>query len=327
MTSAIWLRGWPWFRALSQTATQVTVREPGNRFLSEPRPIAPYAAAHSEYAWLAACAYLETPAGQTRKARTIDPEEHVDPRGRLRAEGWSEWTDFPSAELQQKFKATHLRAQVWEKETPPILAVTFGGTIFNNGMDWRSNLRWLIPGHRDQYTDVVRTFAPAFIAEVAKRKSDRRYPSLGDATLVSVGHSLGGGLAQQFCYALPLSEQVQRVAHAYAFDPSPVTGFFSVDPHTRDQNKKVLRIERIYERGEILAIVRSLTSVLWKPSAIAPAICGVRYNLFSTVNPIAGHSITRMACRLEANRPRLADGISPMLSDLMNRDTFGDSPQ
>lgn len=45
-------------------------------------------------------------------------------------------------------------------------------------------------------------------------------------------------------------------------------------------NRKALKIDRIDERSEILAIVRSMTSVLWKPSKEAPEIRGIRYFLF-----------------------------------------------
>lgn len=120
------------------------------------------------------------------------------------------------------------------------------------------------------------------------------------ATLYSTGHSLGGGLAQQFAYALPDMQGVPRIQQVYAFDPSPVTGFFSVEKRLRDTNRKGLEIDRIYERGEILAIARSLTSLFWKPSAKAPAIRGVRYNLFYTCNPVAGHSMKMLAGKLEA---------------------------
>jgi hypothetical protein len=68
-----------------------------------------------------------------------------------------------------------------------------------------------------------------------------------------------------------------------------------VDRQVRDINLKTLDIDRIYERGEILALARSVMSVLHKPSTVAPVIRGTRYDLFPTVNPIAGHSISRMA--------------------------------
>jgi hypothetical protein len=165
-------------------------------------------------------------------------------------------------------------------------------------MDWRANLRWLLPLRRDEYSDVVQTFAPAFIGEFIRRLEGGRDEHIQDSTLFSTGHSLGGGLAQQFAYCLPSDNRVPRVAEVYAFDPSPVTGFFSVEPGIRNVNRQLLKIDRIYERGEILAWVRSVTSVLHKPSAKAPTIRGIRYNLFFAWSPIAGHSMQRMGRKL-----------------------------
>jgi pimeloyl-ACP methyl ester carboxylesterase len=220
----------------------------------------------------------------------------------LRGAGWTEWVGFPDAVLEQAFIATHLRVQVWQKQSPPTVALTFGGTIFDNEMDWRANLRWFLPGTRDQYSDVVRRLAPAFVAEFIRRAESPDGGPLRECALLSVGHSLGGGLAQQFAYALGLTSRIPRVSKTYAFDPSPVTGFFSVDKTTRDANRRNLEIDRIYERGEILAIIRSAMSVLWKPSANMPRIRGIRYNLFPTLNPIAGHSMIRMAVKIDAAR-------------------------
>ena len=111
---------------------------------------------------------------------------------------------------------------------------------------------------------------------------------------------MGGGLAQQFAYAHCLDDRVPPVVKVYAFDPSPVTGFFSVNRAVRNANRVGLQIARIYERGEILAVVRSITSVLWKPSKASPAISGRRYFLFFAWNPIVGHSMIRMAVRMSA---------------------------
>ncbi len=70
----------------------------------------------------------------------------------------------------------------------------------------------------------------------------------------------------------------------------------------RNVNRQGLKIDRIYERGEILAIVRSIISVLWRPSKRAPEIRGRRYFLFFAWNPIVGHSMVRMAVRMDAAR-------------------------
>jgi len=86
----------------------------------------------------------------------------------------------------------------------------------------------------------------------------------------------------------------------YAFDSSPVTGFFSVKRAVRNVNRKTLDIDRIYERCEILAVLRSAMSVLWKPSKTAPKIRGRRYWLSFAWNPITGHSMVRIAVRMSA---------------------------
>jgi Lipase (class 3) len=294
------LPAWPILRALKQSAREVTVRDPGSRLLSAPRPIAPYAAEHWEFAWLADAAYDDTPDGAQAKAAAPSAPDQEDPESVLIRAGWTKWSAFPSDALRQKIEAAHLRVQVWQKSTPPIIAVAFGGTILGNKKDWRANLRWFLPKSPDEYSAVVQTFAPQFVAAFARLLSSGR--TVPQTMLVSTGHSLGGGLAQQFAYCLRPTETVPRVHKVFAFDPSPVTGFFSVKKAIRDANSKSLYIDRIYERGEVLAIVRSVLSVLWKPSATSPTIRGVRYSLFRTCNPIAGHSMVRMAGKLDAAR-------------------------
>jgi hypothetical protein len=292
----------PILRALIQSASQVTVRDPGSRLLSAPRPIAPYAAEHWQFAWLADAAYGLTPAGAADQAQARVSAAGEDPESALTKVGWSKWTAFPDAELRQKFDAAHLRVQIWEKQSPPMVAVAFGGTIFRNKKDWRANLRWFLPKTPDEYSAVVQTFAPAFVAQLARSLAGGR--SAPQTVLFSTGHSLGGGLAQQFAYCLEPPDTVPRVHKVYAFDPSPVTGYFSVARNIRNANSRGLKIDRIYERGEVLAVVRSLMSVLWKPATANPSIRGVRYSLFNTCNPVAGHSMARMADKLDAAADR-----------------------
>jgi hypothetical protein len=279
--------------------------------------VAPQAAKDLHYAWLSDAAYGNTEAGLDDKARQMKGfEGYVDrnaagqpipaqavgcpvSQAALKEAGWKVWPGFPSDGLLDKIKATHLRVEVWFRKEPAMVAVAFGGTVFGNRNDWLANLRWFIPSHKDQYTQVVEIFGPAFVEEFRRRLQEPEFAFLRNATLVSTGHSLGGGLAQQLAYALPIDPLVPRVTKVYAFDPSPVTGFFSVDTALRDHNRKPLTIERVYERGEILALLRSLTSVIAAPSADAPKIKGVRYMLLWPSNPIAGHSIKQLACKLD----------------------------
>jgi hypothetical protein len=60
-------------------------------------------------------------------------------------------------------------------------------------------------------------------------------------------------LKSEFAYALPTHVNVPRVKKVFAFNPSPVTGFYSLDVTTRNNNKQDLAIDRICERCEVLA--------------------------------------------------------------------------
>jgi len=297
----------PIIRALGQNSTEVVVRKPGQRFLSAPLPVSSFAKEHWEFAWLSDVAYQETAAGEKHLAKVKQNAVGAlgavapNPLPPLTAAGWRRWENYPGKELLEQIKQSHLRVQVWERNEPPALAVAFGGTVFNNNADWRANLRWFFPGKRDAYTDVVQTFGPDFHYELQRRSNSMDPVRLSKLELYSTGHSLGGGLAQQFAYSVPL-DCVKRVKQVYAFDPSPVTGFFSVMRRLRNANKQGLLIDRIYERGEILALLRSLMSLFYRPSTRNAAIRGVRYWLFLAWNPIAAHSIVELAAKIDAAR-------------------------
>jgi len=134
----------------------------------------PFAREHWEFAWLSVAAYQGTRAGakhveKVKAAQGIGADV-PDPAQFLGAVGWRRWEDFPDDGLLTKISESHLRVEVWERQDPPAVAVTFGGTVFNNDADRRANLRWFLPGkHKDEYTDVVQRFAPAFDLELKRR--------------------------------------------------------------------------------------------------------------------------------------------------------------
>jgi pimeloyl-ACP methyl ester carboxylesterase len=187
------------------------------------------------------------------------------------------------------------------------MAVAFGGTDPRNLSDWISNFRWLIPFHDDEYTVVVKDIVGAIQAEL-QRLITQEGLSADNVTLISTGHSLGGGLAQQFAYAAKRTADDLAVSQVFAFDPSPVTGFFSVRKTVRDASRRGLLIDRPFERHEILSYLRWLTALIMPPSARDPAIRGVRYNLLSTWNLIASHSIPKLAAALYVTAH---EGIAP----------------
>ena len=281
--------------ASRQKSDQVVIREPGQRTLGAPAPVVSEARKDVEFAWLSEAAYGRAPDGKKSYPVNCPEADSV-----LQKMGWSRWVDFPNADLREKIAKVHLRAEVWANASQETVAVAFGGTEFSNWRDWKSNFRWFIRRSRrdDEYSKIVNEFGPAFVKEYRSKKEQPEWSFLRHAAIFATGHSLGGGLAQEFAYSLPSDQGVPRVTKVFAFDPSPVTGFYSLDIATRKANSQHLAIDRIYERGEILAILRSLENFVYPPSATAPVIRQVRYDLFRTYNPIAGHSIAELACKL-----------------------------
>ncbi len=289
--------------ALSQQKYEVVTREPGDRMLGPRMDIRPYAVEDLPFAWLANAAYGRSPAGQKAHAE-LPANACPEPDVVLGTLGWVPWPDFPDPELAATIEPSHLRVEIWYRRDDPAVAVTFGGTVVGNDKDLLANIRWFLPKsflseHPDEYTTIVQHVAPKFAEEFQRRLSspDPEWAFLKKAKLYSTGHSLGGGLAQQFAYSLPPNAP-RKVTKVYAFDPSPVTGYLSVSQETRDHNRMGLSIDRIYERGEVLALLRSLTSFIYRPSKENAMIRGIRYSLFYPSTPVGGHSISHLSCEL-----------------------------
>ncbi len=177
-----------------------------------------------------------------------------------------------------------LGVQVWARKGArcPEAVIAFRGTVGGNKGDWESNFHWILRGLPvyDQY-DQVRDHVGDFIGHIERDPCYR-----GGATqITAVGHSLGGGLAQLAAYSDP------RIRRVYAFDPSMVTGYYSVDPPHRDRNVQGLGIERIYEFGEILAFGRLVMLHSIPLSPCNPRVVSVRFRIFQGA-PIALHSLT-----------------------------------
>ncbi|MFT4438842.1 lipase family protein [Caballeronia sp. 15715] len=290
------LRFW---RNMSQRRDQVLVRNPGERIYGAPLPVAQEAFKHWECALLSQLAYInaETIKAQIRKVPLDDVQgvvDPVDPVAALKHAGWEFLDTFPSLPLDARFKRANLRVEVWAKEDRSTIAIAFGGTVATSLADWRSNLRWVLPKHPDEYSLTVRYFVPDFIRVLKELKLSKA------PTIFATGHSLGGGLAQQFAYALPDNFDEQgilspRVIQVFAFDPSPVTGFYSLKEATRTRNARELKTDRVFERGEILASLRSLLALVQPPSKEHPAIRTVRYNYLGITWPVHAHSISQFA--------------------------------
>jgi hypothetical protein len=250
--------------SMDQKQSDVYRRESGGK-LEFWRTVSEASKIHWAYAWAAVAAYQDSddPKRQPLKTSATCPEPHAF----LTQRGWVQWKQMPSLEPRagegyaaaaEEMRDVHLRAEIWSNDKTKQVIVAFGGTAASSMDDWRANFRWFLAlsDSKDEYTVLTDTFVPTFVAEYLRLEANPEWAWLKDAHVVSTGHSLGGGLSQRFAYSLRAISGVPTVKEVYAFDPSPVSGKRS-SPNFSEQADG-LTIYRIYNRGEILASLRSL---------------------------------------------------------------------
>jgi hypothetical protein len=188
------------------------------------------------------------------------------------------------ATLTQKGKTVSgLRFQVWYWSSEKQLIIAFRGTGKRLG-DWFSNFRWVtrfIPGVHDHY-DMVRDNIESILSQVIALAGPVNQ-------IVTTGHSLGGGLAQQAAYG---SKNIKTV---YAFNPTPITGYRNIDKPTLRENRKGIFIARIFEHGEILAYMRFGLRMFYKISGKNPEIVELRFNFSRKPGVIREHAMDALA--------------------------------
>lgn len=255
--------------SMEQTESEVYQRVSGGRlqkWLSLPQA----AARHWPYAWASVAAYQDADDPKRQPLQTTS--ECPSPDRLLPAQGWTLWDELPllrqtdaPGSAGEQLRRVHLRAEVWANAREHKVVVAFGGTAGTSLDDWQANLRWLLaPLHlRDQFVVLSDTFLPAFVEAYRQRSAAPGGGWLKSAQVVSTGHSLGAGLAQRFAYALNAGSGVPRVREVYAFDPSPVSGKRGVEGWEAAADG--LTIYRVYNRGEILASLRSILAFVEDP--------------------------------------------------------------
>lgn len=303
--------------SFDQKSNDVYLRESGST-LKPWKSTSEAAEIHWPFAWASVSAYLHEADGKDIEVTEACPEPHAY----LVKQKWQLWTELPRVgrnsepknDLEKNLQNAHLRVEVWSNEAANTVIVAFGGTA--SMKDIGANARWLIPfGNPDAYEVLTNEYVPAFIDAYLARASLKKGAWLNTARVVSTGHSLGGGLAQRFAYNLrpttDISIPIPSVNEVYAFNPSPVSG----KRGTADfpERAKGLTIYRIYNRGEVLAGVRSILQ-LGNPGNErnqGQTWIDIRYSSawsWRTLLPdgwIKAHGMRRLACFMTEN---LQDG-------------------
>ena len=172
-----------------------------------------------------------------------------------------------------------LGVQIWARKGAgcPEVVIAFRGTVGGNAGDWESNFHWIfraLPIY-DQY-DQVRDHIGDFISHIERDKCYRERQT----EIVAVGHSVGGGLAQDAAYSDP------RIRHVYVFATSATTGYYSINPPNRDRNVQGLLVERTYEEENLSFWLRQLSL----PSPCNPRVVDIQFNLIKKIR-LTGNSM------------------------------------
>jgi hypothetical protein len=171
--------------------------------------------------------------------------------------------------------------QVWRRDNPFCneLVIAFRGVNLMDPSDW-SYLRWLLPRLDENEPMQVR---------VENIATNTGCPGAG-TRIITVGHSLGGGLAEETAYANG------RIRYVYAFNAFPVAGFVNPDSSVRARNKIGLGVDSVNEAGEILAIPRLLLK--GPGTSCNPRIRTVQFNLVPIGLPIEKHRIDTLTMNM-----------------------------
>jgi hypothetical protein len=262
---------------------QVTIRDVFTPLRHDPKLI-------SDCAILSAGIYSRDE--KTSEAKTL-PRTHFQ---------WELFEEFePPTFPRGIFILGGLGLEVWttrQAESRPIAVLIFRGTRFTKFADWYSNLRWVtqcIPRVWDQYRE-AQARVPAIVNALSAKFGN-------DLKVITAGHSLGGGLAQHAGYS------TYGISNVYAFNPSPVTGFYSIQKHVREKNVENLKVLRMYEHGEILAYVRLIIRLFSPLRYRDPSIIEIRFN-FGTGNAVSEHGMITFARGLQAIQKRLQEHFS-----------------
>jgi pimeloyl-ACP methyl ester carboxylesterase len=297
-------------------------------YLIKATPLYQYARYYSPYAIQAAAAYL--PVDQLNETRTkiddkgygadvtyatqnIFGDEVITPRAKQALKAWQyqfgkdeylTCVDPNDGDCQNDFRnrgwafSAGPSFQVWARthfphtgrEVCTEVSIAFRGTV-GGSSDWFSNFdRFGSP--YDDYYHQLRRNVNGIISLIKGLDCYKR--AKFKPQIVSLGHSLGGGLAQ--LAALAVKPGSPRITKVFAFDPSPVTGARLVKADILEANRTGLTIDRIYQQGEVLSYPRAIAQE-YPPSSSRcnPHVRTVGVDAVSPGGPVHLHGMQALA--------------------------------
>lgn len=143
-------------------------------------------------------------------------------------------------------------------------SIAFRGSVSGlNG--WLSNFEQYVSAFDSEYNQLKREFN-ATLSAIQK---------LGCRQIVTVGHSLGGGLGQ---FAALATSPPGRIAKVVTFNTSPVSGVNLVTEKEVDANATGLTIDRVNQQGEVLSFHFFKKRRQTPATVCDPLIRGVEFN-------------------------------------------------
>ncbi|MBF9219680.1 alpha/beta hydrolase family protein [Hymenobacter ruricola] len=248
----------------------------------------------SDLAMLSAIVYSGVKSANHRPDYSQDTTKYAVERRELARRGWRPFAfRYPLVAAPGQRLAGGLVYDVWVRPGPvPLAVLVFRGTNYLEFADWVANTRPLTnnPWFWDQY-EQARALTPAVVARL-----DSAYG--GRARIFAAGHSLGGGLAQHAGYTSP------RIEKVFAFNSSPLTGYFDVAKKDRLPPGSARRTFLVYESYEVLTLFRFVPVQLNRFAKNVDLVV-VRYNFttgLDSPSPFRQHEMQRLVAGLRAAR-------------------------
>jgi hypothetical protein len=237
----------------------------------------------------------------------LDKNPDSECRRALKAEGRRRVSGGPSFHVWARYSQN-------QRVACNEVSIAFRGTDPNKSYlsaDWAANLRFFNPlGWRyDDHYRQLRRNIDAIVTTIVNLPCYRR--ATPSPQIVSVGHSLGAGLAE--FAALANNPNGPPIVKVFSFNASPETGSVLIDKETLSHNAERLEIDRVFQTGEINKRIRDWAREDFPPSSsrCRPQVRNVEYGVFQQASSTDLHTMKGLARELVRASLRVKDHETP----------------